>query len=73
MGKFTKNNFLNTFNKIKEFFRHSLHKSLDSFVLSVEKKLKRKFEIETPYLRLLGLRKKQAKKDKLKKAKKSMD
>lgn len=22
MGKFTKNNFLNTFNKIKEFFRH---------------------------------------------------
>ncbi len=23
MGKFTKNNFLNTFNKIKEFFRHS--------------------------------------------------
>ncbi len=24
MGKFTKNNFLNTFNKIKEFFRHSV-------------------------------------------------
>ncbi len=24
MGKFTKNNFLNTFNKIKEFFRHNL-------------------------------------------------
>ncbi|RKU91497.1 hypothetical protein DB721_08790 [Helicobacter pylori] len=24
MGKFTKNNFLNTFNKIKEFFRHRL-------------------------------------------------
>ncbi len=23
MGKFTKNNFLNTFNKIKEFFRHA--------------------------------------------------
>ncbi|WRE42440.1 hypothetical protein KVC83_03485 [Helicobacter pylori] len=22
MGKFTKNNFLNIFNKIKEFFRH---------------------------------------------------
>ncbi|RVY23857.1 hypothetical protein ECC11_02950 [Helicobacter pylori] len=25
MGKFTKNNFLNIFNKIKEFFRHRKH------------------------------------------------
>ncbi len=29
MGKFTKNNFLNTFNKIKEFFRHNLSKELE--------------------------------------------
>ncbi len=28
MGKFTKNNFLNTFNKIKEFFRHQVEFSL---------------------------------------------
>ncbi|RKV51939.1 hypothetical protein DD793_06170 [Helicobacter pylori] len=39
MGKFTKNNFLNTFNKIKEFFRHFsqvlcirlvLHRTMDN-------------------------------------------
>ncbi len=31
MGKFTKNNFLNTFNKIKEFFRHNLTRNNNDF------------------------------------------
>ncbi len=34
MGKFTKNNFLNTFNKIKEFFRHFLNKTIDKKYLN---------------------------------------
>ncbi len=36
MGKFTKNNFLNTFNKIKEFFRHS-HIALSAYEILTEK------------------------------------
>ncbi len=33
MGKFTKNNFLNTFNKIKEFFRHG---DLQGYIKAIE-------------------------------------
>ncbi len=32
MGKFTKNNFLNTFNKIKEFFRHGKFVEINHFI-----------------------------------------
>lgn len=38
---------------------YGLHKSLDSFIFSVEKKLKRRFNIETPYLTMLKIHKKQ--------------
>lgn len=43
---------------------YNLKKSLDSFVFSVEKKLNRRFGVETDYLRRLRSRKKQKEKEK---------
>ncbi len=39
MGKFTKNNFLNTFNKIKEFFRHSNTPNIYRAIKDIETEL----------------------------------
>ncbi|XNZ30719.1 hypothetical protein ACKRAQ_02335 [Helicobacter pylori] len=50
MGKFTKNNFLNTFNKIKEFFRHEWKKEQRA----ITKKLKADYNVSDSFISCLN-------------------